>query len=458
MSEALKQAENLVDIGKVEEAISKKHTELLEIVNKSNDEMKVAGSVATETKAAVDAVATSLNELGDRMQELEQKGVSRFEQEAPALDIGAEFVKSEQFTAMAEGKQGQARMEMKTAIINAQGASQPLVAADRLSGIAALPNRMLRIRDMLPTSTTNSNLVEFARENVFTNNAGPQASGASPQAYENTAKPESAITFVLASEPVQTLAHWIPASKQVIADSAQLQSYINGRLTYGLKLKEETQLLNGSGANGELNGIITQATAYVGGTSPLVTLQLDILRDAIRQAQVSEYMPDAIVLNPLDWFNIEIAKVGAADDRYVIGNPGSLMGPTLWGIPVVVTNSIAAGTYLIGSFGLGAEIKDREQATIEVSRENSDNFVKNMITILAEERIALVVYRTEAFITGSFRSEEHTSELQSPDHLVCRLLLEKKKKRKKKKKKIKHKNSSKRMRTYDTKTVEIKCS
>src|SRR5258708_26846729 len=28
------------------------------------------------------------------------------------------------------------------------------------------------------------------------------------------------------------------------------------------------------------------------------------------------------------------------------------------------------------------------------------------------------------------RSEEHTSELQSPDHLVCRLLLEKKKKRK----------------------------
>src|SRR5438552_7200796 len=29
---------------------------------------------------------------------------------------------------------------------------------------------------------------------------------------------------------------------------------------------------------------------------------------------------------------------------------------------------------------------------------------------------------------GRARSEEHTSELQSPDHLVCRLLLEKKKK------------------------------
>src|SRR5438552_8767811 len=33
---------------------------------------------------------------------------------------------------------------------------------------------------------------------------------------------------------------------------------------------------------------------------------------------------------------------------------------------------------------------------------------------------------------GDERSEEHTTELQSPDHLVCRLLLEKKKKKKKK--------------------------
>src|SRR5258708_14102665 len=32
------------------------------------------------------------------------------------------------------------------------------------------------------------------------------------------------------------------------------------------------------------------------------------------------------------------------------------------------------------------------------------------------------------FLSESCRSEEHTSELQSPDHLVCRLLLEKKKK------------------------------
>src|SRR5258708_28064636 len=36
-----------------------------------------------------------------------------------------------------------------------------------------------------------------------------------------------------------------------------------------------------------------------------------------------------------------------------------------------------------------------------------------------------IMYETRS---GGSRSEEHTSELQSPDHLVCRLLLEKKKK------------------------------
>src|SRR5437870_7324530 len=40
----------------------------------------------------------------------------------------------------------------------------------------------------------------------------------------------------------------------------------------------------------------------------------------------------------------------------------------------------------------------------------------------------------------AFRSEEHTSELQSRGHLVCRLLLEKKKKKKKYKKEINNKN------------------
>src|SRR5207244_7750484 len=51
---------------------------------------------------------------------------------------------------------------------------------------------------------------------------------------------------------------------------------------------------------------------------------------------------------------------------------------------------------------------------------------------LADE---MMFVATEDAQAATRRSEEHTSELQSPDHLVCRLLLEKKKRRKKRKNK-----------------------
>ena len=43
------------------------------------------------------------------------------------------------------------------------------------------------------------------------------------------------------------------------------------------------------------------------------------------------------------------------------------------------------------------------------------------------ESVAMSLIPLGIWLTGTARSEEHTSELQSPDHLVCRLLLEKKK-------------------------------
>jgi len=389
-----------LNIVKFEAALVEKHGELLTVFEKAEEEAKNANALSAETKSAVEGIASELNSLSDAIQELQQKTAGETDSDDVQEALGKRFLETDQCKALMEGRQGSARMDMKAAIINATGQNQPLVPSDRLSGINAVPNRMMTIRDLLPTTTTTSNLVEFVRENVFTNSAATTVAG-SPQQFENVTKPESSITFTLAHEAIQTLAHWIPASKQVLDDAPQLMSYISGRLVYGLKLYEENQLLNGTGANGQLNGLRTQATAYVQSSSPHTTNEIDVIRDAIRQAQVSEYMPDAIVLNPQDWYDIEIRKVGSADDRYVIGNPRQLMGSPLWGLPVIVTNSMTSGNFLLGSFQMGAEIKDREQSSVEVSRENSDNFVKNMVTILAEERLALIVYRTESLITGT---------------------------------------------------------
>ena len=387
--------QDIIDMKKVETALSEKHNELKGLIEKSNTEVAEHGKVLSETKQGIDVISAKCQELGDRLHELEQKGLGAGDDAEHQKSIGEQFTESDGYKAMQDGRQGSAKIELKTAIINAAGQNQPLVPADRRAGIIAEPNRDLRIRDLLAVGSTSSNLIEYAKENVFTNNAGPQYS--SP-ATENVAKPESGITFTLANAAVVTLAHWIPASRQVLEDSPMLQSYINGRLMYGLKLEEEEELLNGDGTSGKLNGILNQATAYTA-ASPALTSELDILRDAITQAQQSNYRPDAVLLNPKDMGDIDLLKESGG--LYVASNPRADNARTVWGLPVVISNSIAAGNFLIGSFAAGAQIWDRMSATIEVSRENSDNFVKNMVTILAEERLALTVYRPAAFIKGT---------------------------------------------------------
>jgi len=384
----------------LELAISKANESHDQIVKKMQGEIEVARTASAESKSALDAAVVQIAEANDRLVALEQRGD---EPEAAPESIGAQFTKSAAYSDYVSGRTNVARMELKTAIINTFPASsvQPLVQGQRVGGIQATPNRRLTLRDILPVSPTDSNLVEFCRENVFTNSAGPQRDTASPlAAIENVTKPESALTFTLATVPVITLAHWIPLSKQVVADSPMLMSYVNGRLTYGLKLKEETQMLLGLGTGGELTGIQTGATAYTV-ESPQLTNEIDIIRDALTQAQVAEYSPNFIVLNPADWDSIQRRKVGTSDDRYVYGDPNMSWNATpLWGLTPIITNSQTAGLFLIGDTN-GAMIFDRQQASVEMSTSNGTDFVKNMITVLAEERLALAIFRTEAFITGS---------------------------------------------------------
>lgn len=387
---------DIKQIAELRDQMLAKHRELTEFVQKASGEIEVAGKTSAETKAAVEKLAEQAKDIGDRLFQLE-KG-QQLIQQTEGKSVGQQFVESDAWKALQGTKAGRARLEVK-AIVNATGQNQPLVPAHRLAGIIHEPNRILTIRDLLLVGRTTSNLIEYAKENVFTNNAGPQVGG-SPTAFENVTKPESNITFTLESMAVQTLAHWIPVSKQVLADAPMLQSYIDGRLSYGLKLEEEDQLLNGNGTNGNLSGLLKSGnyTAYNRGATG--DTKIDTIRKAFTQCALSNYTATAVVMNPADWEEIELTKDN--EGRYIFAQPQSLAQPQMWGKTVVATNSIAAGTFLTGAFNMAAQIWDREDASISVSTENSDNFVKNMVTILAEERLALTVYRPAGLIAGSF--------------------------------------------------------
>jgi HK97 family phage major capsid protein len=295
----------------------------------------------------------------------------------------------------------------KTAIINAVGQNQPLVPAYRMPGIVAPGQQRLTVRDLLTASPTTSNSVEFCKETSSTNAAAPQGKGSSPQVYENVAKAESALGFTLEHEQVQTLAHWFPVSRQVQDDSPALSGYINGRGRYFLKLKEEDQLLNGTGSGGDLNGLITQATAYDTGDNDASDTMIDTISHALAQVDDSNYEADAIVLNNRDWELIRLIKTegtGVTQGTYIFGDPKTATFPSLWGKPVIPTKSITAGHFLVGAFAMGAMLWDRQQATVEVSREHSDFFIRNMTAVLFEERLALTVFQSDAFRYGAYPS------------------------------------------------------
>jgi HK97 family phage major capsid protein len=389
----------------LEKNFAKLDTDLQAWIKKAEAEVKTLGGIQTETKNAIEKLAKDGTELAARLLVIEQKltaprGGSG---DGEVKSIGQLVTESEGWKALVGGAPRSGAIKVgslhKTAIVNATGQNQPLVPAQRVPGIITAATRRLTVRDLLPALPASSNLIEFVKETLFTNAAAPQAG-------ENVGKAESAMTFELDYAPVQTIAHWIPVSRQILSDAPALSGYINARLMYGLKLKEETQLLSGSGSGQNISGLVTNATAFdTSYTNTSTDTYIDVIRHAITQVRMAELDADGIILNPKDWEKIELVKEtgsGISSGAYVFANPHSGTQKTLWGLPVVDTASMSEGQFLVGAFSLAAAIWDKDDATVEVSREHSDFFVKNMAAILCEERLGLTVFRTDALIYGGF--------------------------------------------------------
>lgn len=367
-------------------------------------DIQAHSKLSEETRANVDKLLTTQGELQARLQaseqliaKLENGGISN----AREKTLGELVAESEDIKGFNPGVRSSISMSVKmnrpvhAAVTRDAGSAGALIVPQRLPGVVGLQQQRLFLRDLLPWGRAESNSIEYVRETGFTNNANVVAENPTDP------KPESDIKFEPDSEKVVTIAHWIRTSKQVLRDANQLAAYINGRMMFGLKVKEELQLLKGSGAGLNINGLYTQASKYV---NPGVTVQaetrLDRLRLAMLQTTLAEYDADGIVLNPIDWTAIELTKT--TQNAYLFANAQGLAVPTLWSRPVVATQAMDVTDFLVGAFQMGAMGWDREDANITVSNQDRDNFVKNMVTILCEEDVALTVFRPEAFVKGDF--------------------------------------------------------
>lgn len=404
----------------VETALDKHFLKVKETLGEFETQMKDNGRVTDKIKDTIadlnkdgGKLVAEMKELNtannQRILELEQKVATGLK--ADRTGGGANKVKSlgEQYTESKEfldwvgsdrrtTSKSAARWNTKD-ITNIGGSGGPGIFPEFLP-TPVIPNfQPLTIRDLCAAATTESNSIIWVQENVFTDNAGYQGS-------EGRTKPESDITYVQQNVHVATLAHYIKASKQTLSDFKLLQSLINARLSFGLKLSEEREILFGDGAVNHLHGIVPQATAYNTGLTKSGDQMLDVIRHAMLQVQLAFYPATGVALSPTDWHDIELLKDGF--HRYLFSNPAGTIPAMVWGLPVAQCYSLGSGEFLVGAFKLAVTIFDREQASILVSTEDGNNFIQNLVTILAEERLALAVSRPAAIITGAFPSGSST--------------------------------------------------
>jgi HK97 family phage major capsid protein len=223
---------------------------------------------------------------------------------------------------------------------------------------------------------------------------------------EASLKPENQLTFTSISEKVRLIATWIPATKQVLDDFVELMGFIKASLPYYINLEEELQLLAGDDTGENLHGLIPQASTYV--PTYLNSVRgwnfMDVIGTAIQQINAAkEIDPTFVVLNTNDWWTIRLTKDSFG--RYILGDPQINVRPNLFGLDVVYTTSIAQGTFLVGNGNqVAVEIRDRMEMQVEISTENADYFVRNLVAIRAEKRMALLTKRPNSFVSGSFSS------------------------------------------------------
>jgi HK97 family phage major capsid protein len=244
------------------------------------------------------------------------------------------------------------------------------------------------VADLVPQSMTTYPSVLYMEETTFTNNAAG--------VLETGTKPESALALTRRTVPLEVIAHLLPVTNQQLEDVTGIRDYIDGRLTFMLQLAEETELLTGNGTSPHLQGFLTKSGIQTQARGA------DASQDAIYKAMVLVRFtgfaePSGIVMNPANWQTIRLMT--STTGQYLIAPPTEDGIERLWGKPVVQTPAMTLNSALTGDFQLYSHISRRDGIRIDVSDSHNDNFAKNILSIRAEERLSLEIYRAAAFCT-----------------------------------------------------------
>ncbi len=403
MEEKLKELLTKMD-GRVETATGKLKTEIEGLIN----DLKEASATSEVVKGLEDRVAEMEVKAAKASKSIEKstKGLGWSEAVTKALEENKEGLES-----LISGKRDSLKFELKAVANissgNISGGDVP--QAERFAGFDALPSRKVRLLSLMSSRSTSADKVEWVYQDAKEGSAGQTAEGATYNQID--------FEWKVGNEEVKKTTAYIKVTDEMLAKGSIVSQEINNELLREVTKAVEKTAYDGDGTGTNLNGVVTQASAFSAATVGANTVdnanEVDVLTVAMAQidiAQEGDASANAIMMHPADIAKLKLEKLSATDKRYV----GRLMAAgqnlSLDGVPIVPSTLIAKGDYLIGDFAF-AELVQREGMAIEIGYEGTD-FKDGFRTIRCQWRGAVVVRhnRRSAFIAGDFATDQAALE------------------------------------------------
>ena len=376
LKEMLKKAmENMANVKAAVEAGEKTADDL-------NEAIKSVEDLQAKIKAA-DEAENLIKSLGTKKVDDEGEG----KEEAKARNLGENFVKS--LKSMKVGKQFNVMApEFAKAATDPEKSPAGAVgfATDYDKTVVEAPRTSLVIRDLFGAESISGAALTYLVEGAMEGTPAVTAEGAAkPQIHFADPTPTTV--------SLKKIAAFIKESDEYISDYPFLASAINGRLVYQVGLVEQNTLVTDLLAT---SGIQTDDSTWTASSSATDLADL-ILQAAMDVQDGSGFAADGIVMHPATWYSLRVAKNGK-DDYYGGGFFGAQNIPNLWGIPVCVTPAVTADQVIVGAFKPCGSVVSKGGITVEATNTDADDFQKNLMTIRAEERLALAVRRPAGFM------------------------------------------------------------
>jgi HK97 family phage major capsid protein len=368
-------------------------------IEKSNSDVvnNVVEKANEIVKSEVSGMATKLNERLDAMEVANkkqfnsQKKVTFKSALKEALDNGA-------VDGIAKGNSRSASFELKADMTVAADFTGEVIPADRVPGYKFDPTRPVHVRQLLATGSTQSDVVRYVKESGYSNGAAATAEGATLG--------QSDFDMTAADANVRKIGTYFRISEEMLADTPQLTSYLSARAPEKLLEVEDAQILSGDGTGANLSGIITDAADFDVSASGAFyqsvesANEFDVIVAALNQLSLLNYSADCIMLNPTDFNKILLLK--DSTNKYLKDQVYNGLQPSFSGVKVIQTTALAAGTFLIGNFGIGTQLWVRQGVNVEFFREDGTNVRDGFVTVRVSERVALTNYLPNAFVNGTF--------------------------------------------------------